>query len=134
MRLRAFRTRAPSSTTPASHPTSGRGVYVDLGDDFANDGLAPSGGGVDEPLAPASDFSSFEVVIGTPFDDYIVGTSHNETFYGGGGADLIEGGGGTDVACGGAEGDGCVDVDTAHECESSGQTIDPRDPARPRPG
>ena len=58
-------------------------------------------------------------MIGTPFDDYIVGTSHNETFYGGGGADLIEGGGGNDVAWGGAEGDGCVDVDTVHECESS---------------
>ena len=35
-------------------PDVGRGVYVDLGDDFANDGLAPSGGGVDEPLAPAT--------------------------------------------------------------------------------
>ena len=112
----------------AGFPTDvGRGVYVDLGDDFANDGLAPSGGGVDEPLEPASDFSSFEVVIGTPFDDYIVGTSHNETFYGGGGADLIEGGGGNDVAWGGAEGDGCVDVDTVHECESSSQSVDPRD-------
>jgi Ca2+-binding RTX toxin-like protein len=109
-------------------PDVGRGVYVDLGDDFANDGLAPSGGGVDEPLSPATSFGSFETVIGTPFDDYIVGTSNSETFYGGGGADLIEGGGGTDVAYGGAEGDGCVDVDTVHECESSGQTVDPRDP------
>ena len=85
--------------------------------DFANDGLAPSGGGVDEPLAP-DDFGNFETVIGTPFDDYIVGTADAETFYGGGGADLIEGGGGADVAYGGAEGDGCVTVPTSHECES----------------
>ncbi|HET7574763.1 MAG TPA: calcium-binding protein, partial [Solirubrobacterales bacterium] len=103
-----------------------RGVYVDLGDGFANDGLAPSGGGVDEPLAPETTFGSFEIVIGTPFDDYIVGTGDAETFYGGGGADLIEGGGGGDVAYGGAEGDGCI-VPTAHECESSEARIDPRD-------
>ena len=55
-------------------PDVGRGVYVDLGSDFANDGLAPSGGGVDEPLAPDTTFGNFETVIGTPFDDYIVGT------------------------------------------------------------
>lgn len=108
-------------------PDVGRGVYVDLGGDFANDGLAPSGGGVDEPLAPATTFASFEIVIGTLFDDYIVGTPDAETFYGGGGADLIDGGGGADVAYGGAEGDGCI-VATAHECESSGEEIDPRDP------
>jgi Ca2+-binding RTX toxin-like protein len=105
----------------------GRGVFVDLGDDFANDGLAPSGGGVDAPLEPAIDFSDFEVVIGTPFDDYIVGTPGDETFYGGGGADLIDGDGGTDVAYGGAEGDGCI-VPVSHECEFSGEEIEPRDP------
>ncbi len=105
----------------------GRGVYVDLGDDFANNGLAPSGGGVDEPLAPETTFGNFEVVVGTPFDDYIVGTSDAETFYGGGGADLIDGGGGADVAYGGAEGDGCIAA-TAHECESSSAKIQPRDP------
>jgi Ca2+-binding RTX toxin-like protein len=108
-------------------PDVGRGVYVDLDEGFANDGLAPSGGGVDEPLAPASDFSDFEIVIGTPFDDYIVGTSGDETFYGGGGADLIEGGGGTDVAYGGDEGDGCLDIDVRQECESTGAVVDPRD-------
>jgi len=105
----------------------GRGVYVDLGNDFANNGLAPSGGGVDEPLAPETTFGNFEVVIGTPFDDYIVGTADAETFHGGGGADLIDGRGGADVAYGGVEGDGCI-VLTAHECESSGEQIDPRDP------
>ena len=106
----------------------GRGVYVDLGGGFANDGLAPSGGGVDEPLPPETSFGSFETVIGTPFADYIVGTADAETFYGGGGADLIEGGGGADVAYGGAEGDGCL-VPTGHECESATAQIAPRDPA-----
>ncbi|HEX6603144.1 MAG TPA: hypothetical protein VF030_10935, partial [Solirubrobacterales bacterium] len=72
----------------------GRGVYVDLGQGFANNGLAPSGGGVDEPLEPASDFGDFETVVGTPFPDYLVGTAGTETFHGGGGADLIDGNGG----------------------------------------
>ncbi|HMC50131.1 MAG TPA: hypothetical protein VKH20_05760, partial [Solirubrobacterales bacterium] len=93
----------------------GRGVYIDLGDEFANNGQAPSGGGVDEPL-DAEDFSNFETVIGTPFPDYIVGTPDPETFYGGGGADLIDGGGGGDVAHGGADEDGCVHVAT-EDCE-----------------
>src|SRR4051794_18450392 len=35
----------------------GRGVFVDLGEGFANDGGAPSGGGFDEPLDPETDFS-----------------------------------------------------------------------------
>ena len=103
----------------------GRGVYVDLGSDFANNGLAPSGGGVDEPLAPETTFANFETVIGTPFADYIVGTAGAETFYGGGGADLIDGGGGADVAYGGAEGDGCI-APTREECESSGAKVTPR--------
>jgi RTX calcium-binding nonapeptide repeat (4 copies) len=105
----------------------GRGVYVDLGAGFANDGLAPSGGGVDEPLSPASDFGDFEIVIGTPFPDYIVGTGGDETFYGGGGADLIDGNGGSDVAHGGADEDGCVDVATS-DCENDGEEIGLREP------
>jgi Ca2+-binding RTX toxin-like protein len=105
----------------------GRGVYVDLGAGFANDGLAPSGGGVDQPLEPATDFAEFEVVIGTPFPDYLVGTSGQETFYGGGGADLIDGNGGGDIAHGGADGDGCVEV-ASGDCENSGEEIDLRDP------
>jgi Ca2+-binding RTX toxin-like protein len=115
--------------TDAGFPpgAEGRGVYVDLGDDFANDGQAPSGGGFDEPLEPATDFSDFETVIGTPFPDYIVGTSGAETFYGGGGADLIDGGGGGDVAHGGADKDGCVNVAT-EDCELSGEEIELRDP------
>jgi Ca2+-binding RTX toxin-like protein len=105
----------------------GRGVYVDLGEGFANDGLAPSGGGVDQPLEPATDFADFEIVIGTPFPDYLVGTPGQETFYGGGGADLIDGEGGGDVAHGGADGDGCVGV-TTEDCENDGKEIDLRDP------
>jgi len=105
----------------------GRGVYIELGDDFANNGGAPSGGGFDVPLEPATDFSDFETVIGTPFPDYIVGTSGPETFYGGGGADLIDGGGGGDVAHGGADEDGCVDVAT-EDCELSSEKIKLRAP------
>ncbi len=115
--------------TDAGFPAGaeGRGVYVDLGDDFANNGLAPSGGGVDAPLEPATDFSDFETVIGTPFPDYIVGTAAAETFHGGGGADLIDGNGGGDVARGGADGDGCVEV-AVEDCELDSEDIDLRDP------
>ncbi len=115
--------------TDAGFPpgAEGRGVYVDLGEGFANNGLAPSGGGVDEPLAPATDFGDFETVIGTPFPDYMVGTGGAETFYGGGGADLIDGGGGGDAAHGGADGDGCVEVATS-DCEFGGEEVELRDP------
>lgn len=115
--------------TDAGFPAGaeGRGVYVDLGDDFANNGLAPSGGGVDQPLAPATDFGDFETVVGTPFPDYLVGTGGAETFYGGGGADLIDGNGGGDVAHGGADNDGCVDV-SVEDCELSDEEVDLRDP------
>jgi len=115
--------------TDAGFPSGaeGRGVYIDLDEGFANDGQAPSGGGFDVPLEPATDFGDFETMIGTPFPDYIVGTGGAETFYGGGGADLIDGGGGGDVAHGGADGDGCVDVAT-EDCELSGEEIELRDP------
>jgi Ca2+-binding RTX toxin-like protein len=104
----------------------GRGVYVDLGQGFANDGLAPSGGGVDGPLEPATNFGDFETVIGTPFPDYVVGTSRAETFYGGGGGDLIDGNGGGDVAHGGADGDGCVEV-AVEDCDLNDEEIGLRD-------
>jgi len=96
----------------------GRGVYIELASNFANDGLAPSGGGVDEPFE-AANFESFETVIGTPFADRIVGGSGNETIYGGGGADILLGGGGTDQIVGGAEGDYC-EGETTVGCEFSG--------------
>ncbi len=109
----------------------GRGVFVELGDDFANDGQAPSGGGVDEPLA-APNFESFETVIGTPFSDFIVGTAASQTIYGGGGADVILGEGGGDHVFGGAEGDYCEAAGaTLSECEFSGgeERVEPRDPS-----
>jgi Ca2+-binding RTX toxin-like protein len=79
-----------------------RGVYLNLaaGGENANDGVASSGGGVDE-VQPGV----FERIIGTPFSDYIVGTEANEEIIGGGGADVIKGGGGADVLRGGADGD-----------------------------
>jgi len=112
----------------------GRGVFVDLGDDFANDGLAPSGGGVDKPILGAADFAAFETVIGTPFDDLIVGTNAAQTIYGGGGADVLRGEGGGDRVFGGAEGDYCEATGagaTASECEFSGseKEVEPRNPA-----
>lgn len=115
--------------TDAGFPAGaeGRGVYVDLEQGFANNGLAPSGGGVDGPLEPATDFGDFETVIGTPFPDYIVGTAGTETFYGGGGGDLIDGNGGGDVAHGGADGDGCVGV-AVEDCEFSEEEIGLRNP------
>lgn len=108
----------------------GRGVFVELGQDFANDGLAPSGGGVDEPLEEGGNFEAFEVVIGTPFDDLIVGGAGDETIYGGGGADVLLGGGGSDQIFGGAEGDYC-EGESASGCEFSGANheVSPRSPA-----
>jgi Ca2+-binding RTX toxin-like protein len=77
-----------------------RGVYLNLGagGENANNGIAASGGGVDE-VEPGV----FERIVGTPFSDYIVGTG--EEIIGGGGADVIKGGGGADVLRGGADGD-----------------------------
>lgn len=97
---------------------SGRGVFVDLTQDFANDGLAPAGGGVDGPLG-TSNFEDFEKVIGTPFSDLIVGSAGDETIYGGGGADVIRGNGGSDHVFGGAGGDYCNGSSTTG-CEFSG--------------
>jgi Ca2+-binding RTX toxin-like protein len=96
----------------------GRGVFIELGEDFANDGLAPSGGGVDEPLE-APNFESFETVIGTPFSDLIVGGAGDETIYGGGGADVLRGAAGNDEVFGGAEGDYCEGESTSG-CEFGG--------------
>jgi Ca2+-binding RTX toxin-like protein len=109
----------------------GRGVFIDLfdpgaedGNGFANNGLAPVGGGVDLEL----DGTSFETVIGTAFPDFIVGSPDAETIYGGGGADVIVGEGGADALHGGAEGDSCSGAGASIDCEGSGNTVDPRDP------
>jgi Ca2+-binding RTX toxin-like protein len=107
----------------------GRGVFIDLAQGFANDGLAPGGGGVDEPLG-APNFESFEKVVGTPFSDLIVGSAGAEDLYGGGGADVILGEGGSDHVFGGADGDYCDGANTS-ACEFSGgnEEVTPRDPS-----
>jgi Ca2+-binding RTX toxin-like protein len=101
----------------------GRGAYVNLQSGLGDNGLAPSGGGVDEGL----EGTSFEIVIGSAFPDFIVGTADAETIYGGGGADVILGEGGPDVAFGGADGDSC-DAATDFECETDEEEVEPRDP------
>jgi Ca2+-binding RTX toxin-like protein len=87
---------------PDGGDEEGRGVFVNLGAGGldADNGIAASGGGVDEVQPEV-----FERIIGTPFSDYIVGTSAGEEIIGGGGADVILGGGGADVLRGGADGD-----------------------------
>ena len=77
-----------------------RGVYLDLGANIADNGVAPFGGGVD-----AVEGADFETVIGTPFSDFIVGSGVGETIYGGGGGDVILGEGGNDTLRGGPDGD-----------------------------
>lgn len=109
----------------------GRGVYIELDDKFANDGLAPAGGGVDKPL-DAANFENFEIVIGTPFSDFIVGTTGAQAIYGGGGADVILGKGGGDNVLGGADGDYCEEGAgiVTDSCEFSGgeKEVEPQDP------
>jgi Ca2+-binding RTX toxin-like protein len=79
-----------------------RGVRVNLaaGGLDADNGVAASGGGVDE-VQPGA----FERIIGSPFSDYIIGSGASEEILGGGGADVIQGGGGEDILRGGADGD-----------------------------
>jgi len=101
----------------------GRGAYVNLQIGLGDNGLAPSGGGVDEGLAG----TNFETVIGSAFPDFIVGTADTETIYGGGGADVILGEGGADVAYGGADGDSC-EAATSFECETDEEEVVLRDP------
>ncbi|HEX6687053.1 MAG TPA: calcium-binding protein [Solirubrobacterales bacterium] len=104
-----------------------RGVYIELADNFANDGLAPDGGGVDKPL-DAPNFENFEKVIGTPFSDIIVGGAQTEAIYGGGGADVILGE--ADHVFGGADGDYCNATGvTTSSCEFNGsdKRVGPRD-------
>ena len=108
---------------------AGRGVFVEMGNDFANDGLAPAGGGVDEPLPPASDFEGFEVVIGTPFSDFIAGGPETEAIYGGGGADVILDGGAGHVD-GGAGGDYCDNGGFSCEFEGDEEEVEPPDPSQ----
>jgi Ca2+-binding RTX toxin-like protein len=98
-----------------------RGVYVDLGDELGDNGVAPFGGGVDEIEA-----GSFEKVIGTPYSDYIAGSDAAETLDGGGGADALFGNSGNDILRGGADrdlldgGDGDDNLEPGAEDSGSG--------------
>ncbi|HEX3173961.1 MAG TPA: calcium-binding protein [Solirubrobacterales bacterium] len=124
----------PSDGKEGGH---GRGVFIELSDNFANDGSAPDGGGFDRPFPDADPsteeetFEDFEKVVGTPFSDFIVGTSKAEVVYGGGGADVIRGKGGGDLVFGGGEGDYCETAGaTTSSCEFGGgeEKVAPRDP------
>jgi Ca2+-binding RTX toxin-like protein len=120
-----------------------RGVYLHIGDggEDAENGIAASGGGVDE-VQPGA----FETIIGTAFSDFIVGTSRGEEIFGGGGADVIEGKGGADALHGGADGDylevesgsgsiidgeagvdGCVGATASANCEGTTKAVHTRD-------
>ncbi|MBS1845310.1 MAG: hypothetical protein JST53_12915 [Actinobacteria bacterium] len=94
--------KAPAVTGFPKGEEAERGVFVNLaaGGQNAEDGIAASGGGVDE-VQPGA----FERIVGSPFSDYLVGTGASEEIIGGGGADVILGGGGQDVLRGGADGD-----------------------------
>jgi Ca2+-binding RTX toxin-like protein len=137
--------KIPATPAIAGFPkeTEGeRGVFVNLGagGQDADDGIAASGGGVDE-VQPGV----FERIIGSPFSDYIVGSGANEEILGGGGADVILGGGGVDAIGGGADGDyleaaagstvngeagvdGCVGGNQSG-CEGTAKAVHLRDPA-----
>lgn len=89
------------SAFPGFPGTGGeRGVYLDLSGTVGDNGVAPFGGGVD-----SVEQGEFEVILGTPFSDYIVGSGDDETIFGGGGGDVILGAGGDDSLYGGADGD-----------------------------
>jgi Ca2+-binding RTX toxin-like protein len=94
--------KAPAISGFPKTPEGERGVLVDLGAGGldADDGIAASGGGVDE-VQPGA----FQRIIGSPFADYIIGGEGAEEIIGGGGSDVIIGGGGADVLRGGADGD-----------------------------
>ncbi len=129
-----FGSIGPASEYEGFPPVGGeRGVYIDLSQEFAYDGKAPEGGGVDEPLPPATDYEAFETVVGTPFADVIVGGPGPETIYGGGGADVLLGAAGSENHLhGGAGGDYCEGGGTRSSCEFSGseKKVDPRDPSQ----
>jgi Ca2+-binding RTX toxin-like protein len=111
----------PVSGFPSSSGERGLRLRLTVTGENAENGVAPTGGGVDEV-----ELGAFETIVGTPFSDYILGSSRGETIYGGGGADAIEGGGGGDTLVGGADGDLCQ-VGTTSECEAG---VAPRDTSK----
>ena len=95
--------KAPSGVAGFPQEAEGeRGAFINLGagGQDADNGIAASGGGVDE-VQPGV----FERIVGSAFSDYIVGTGASEEIIGGGGGDVMLGGGGADVLRGGADGD-----------------------------
>jgi Ca2+-binding RTX toxin-like protein len=115
----------PFSTEYTGFPLASgeRGVYIDLRQGVADNGIAANGGGVE-----AIEGGDFEVVIGTPFSDFIVGDETAETIYGGGGADVILGEDGDDRIYGGADGDSCDGATT--DCETNAKEVAPRDASK----
>jgi Ca2+-binding RTX toxin-like protein len=123
----------------------GRGVYINMIENIADDGLAPDGGGIDGAEPGELTATDFETIVGSPFSDFIVGTSSRQTIYGGGGGDVILGGGGGDTVHGGADGDSCESESGGTiDCETSAKAVTSRDtskvsvgimaPAAPNPG
>jgi Ca2+-binding RTX toxin-like protein len=106
----------------------GRGVYIDMVENLADDGVAPDGGGIDGEKAGELTATDFETIVGSPFSDFIVGTSSRQTIYGGGGGDVILGGGGGDIVHGGADGDSCESESGGTiDCETGAKTVTSRD-------
>ncbi len=109
----------------------GRGVYIDMAENIADDGVAPDGGGIDGAEPGELTATDFETIVGSPFSDFIVGTSSRQTIYGGGGADVILGGGGGDTVHGGADGDSCESESGGTiDCETSAKTVTSRDTSK----
>jgi Ca2+-binding RTX toxin-like protein len=113
--------KAPSVPGFPTTKEGERGVFLNLGagGQDAENGVAASGGGVDE-IQPGV----FERIIGSPFSDYIVGTPAEEEIIGGGGADVILGGGGKDILRGGADGDFLEVADNSGSTIEGGTGID----------
>lgn len=103
-----FTSPNPSLTNFPS-ATGERGLYLKLATasdptQAADNGVPADGGGVDT-MRSGTDLSRFEVIVGTPFADYIVGSDNADIIFGGGGNDKIVGNGGNDTINGGAGGD-----------------------------
>lgn len=92
------------SVTGFPSTPEGRGVYVNIPSNIADNGIPGDAGGQDTNLSD-TDLSRFERIVGTPFDDFIVGTTGTEIIDGGGGSDIIWGLGGNDYIFGGTGGD-----------------------------
>jgi len=107
-------TRAVTNPGFPAKTEEGRGVYLDLVEGLGDNGVAPSGGGVDDVAG-----TEFERIVGSPFSDYIKGSKAGQEIYGGGGADVLVSGGSGTTLNGGADGDDCVGGASSSGCEST---------------